>query len=306
MIKYYATAMALKAFSLTPAARNTYHRVSKLRQKHLAKTEIGKKYFFRTTLFLELLRKHGVLRDGLNVFELGTGWVHWEALMLRNEIACTAMLYDVVDNRDQARLVRILHALTDPAIRRRLDITNDDLIPVLDSVSADEPIESIYEKLGFSYHVDPSGLLKGVPDLHYDLVVSSDVFEHLYRPDIPEILSRLTAIMKPGSFALHQIVLNDHLRYYAKNTHPKQYLAYADDHWEKYLSNKVQYINRVQLPEWRTRFEASGVHLIEERSLGKCDPTTLRVDRAYAGIPKEDLACTVVQFLVQKPAQPGG
>ncbi|MFY7744445.1 MAG: hypothetical protein ACOVQY_03415 [Erythrobacter sp.] len=32
---------------------------------------------------LAFIEQHGGIRDGMKVLELGTGWVHWEALFLR-------------------------------------------------------------------------------------------------------------------------------------------------------------------------------------------------------------------------------
>ena len=106
----------------------------------------------------------------------------------------------------------------------------------------------------------------------------------------------------PGAWAYHQIVLTDHLKIYVKSIHTKQYLSYTTAHWNKYLSNGVQYINRVQLPEWRTLITNSGFRIVEERNIGICDLSELTINSEFAAVPSKDLECTVVQFLLQKPS----
>ena len=302
MYRYYIAAIILKFFSLSHTTRRVYRFVANFKRRFLpSHNEISWKYVYRTDKFLSLLRDHNVLRDNLRVFELGTGWVHWEATIIRNEIDCTALLYDVVDNRDLQRYRRVLSEIQKPDRRAQLDLKRSATEELMREASKLSDFDSIYERLGFAYCLDPEGKFSDLNDPEFDLVLSSDVFEHLPYEDIPNILDHLYEITKPGAWAYHQIVLTDHLKMYAKSIHPKQYLAYKNEHWNRYLSNGIQYINRVQIPEWRKFISKSGFSIAEERRVGHCDLSGFAVSSEFEGVSSEDLECTVVQFLLQKP-----
>src|SRR5690606_4011396 len=117
--------------------------------------------------------------------------------------------------------------------------------------------------LGFEYVVDPAGSLAGVSG-KFDIIVSSDVLEHVPRKNIPELLRAQAGLLKKGGVAYHQIVLFDHLRLYAPDAHPKQYLAYPEAVWRRWFDNRVQHQNRIQMPEWREHFRKAGLRLLEE------------------------------------------
>ena len=301
MLAYYLSAAALKVFSTNDFMTRAYSSLSGAKRKYLpSDVVLEEKYLDRTESFLDIARRHGFIRDGIKVFELGTGWIHWEALVVRNEAECTSLLYDVVDKRDPSKLRRVLAALCDLQTRRRLGFRNDALIPVLRDLTDARDFESIYARLGFSYMLDPVGRLDGIESDQFDLVISSDVFEHLPYADIPHILRRLREIMAPDGWAYHQVVLVDHLRIYAKSVHPKQYLAYDQAYWDRFLSNGVQYINRVQLPEWREMIRDAGLEIVEELPSNLANLDGLPISSDFAGIATEDLACGVVQFVLRR------
>lgn len=303
MLKYYFVALILKVFSFNSSTENFYRSVANKKRKYFPSAgDISWKYFFRTEKLFALLRDHDILHNDMKVFELGTGWVHWESTMIRNEVDCTAVLYDVVDNRDIQKYRRVLAELSDLERRKKLDLTRDSLGNLMTEVSKRTDFQSIYADLGFSYLLDPKGRFPGLDENQFDLVISSDVFEHLPYALIPNILNNLYRISKPGAWAYHQIVLTDHLKIYAKSIHAKQYLSYTTAHWNRFLSNGVQYINRVQLREWRELMSGAGFRIVEERQIGTCDLSGLDISPEFSAVPHKDLECTVVQFLLQKPA----
>lgn len=191
--------------------------------------------------------------------------------------------------------------LADPGIRTSLGLTNPDAGALIDRVAAAGSLDEAYALLGFSYTVDPDGLLGGIPDASRDLIISSDVGEHMQRQDIGQIVARTSEILRPGGWAYHQVVLADHLRIYAPRAHPKQYLRYSTSVFDRYFNNRVQYINCVQIPEWLAHFENAGFEVAAVERIGTCEMNGFPVHRDYAALSDEDLGCTVVQFLLRKP-----
>jgi hypothetical protein len=83
MIKYIACAVALKAFSCGAPMRRLY----RLLGNHFGNRQrafglMPNYYVERVGRMLELARTHAIVKDGGRVLELGTGWLHWEAMTL--------------------------------------------------------------------------------------------------------------------------------------------------------------------------------------------------------------------------------
>jgi hypothetical protein len=194
-------------------------------------------------------------RPGIDALEIGTGWVHWESLMLRNQVDCRVLLYDVWDNRSFRKFRAYAGQLTDPALRARLRLDNPAGVELMERVATSRTAAEAYALLGFEYLLDPSGTLSCVPEGGFDLVVSSDVGEHIRRASLPLVVGRSFRALRPGGWAYHQIVITDHLAIYDRSVHPKEYLRYSRAYYESRLLNDVQYINLVQIPECLTYSE---------------------------------------------------
>ncbi len=156
--------------------------------------------------------------------------------------------------------------------------------------------------LNFTYVVDCGGQLSGLPEEGYDLVISSDVGEHLPRGVLDKIVHRSFKVLRPGGWAYHQIVLTDHLGIYAKGIHAKEYLRFSRATYEMRYGNEIQHINLVQIPEWRELFVKTGFEIVAMERIGTCDLSTISVHDDWRWIPIDDLSCTVVQFLLRRPA----
>ena len=300
---YYLIALLLRLCSLNTATRTLYRKVGNFKNSR-KDGRIAQKYLERTPAFLRLLERHRVLKPGIRVFELGTGWVHWEALMVRSKVESVSTVYDVWDNRSFELFRNYVRQLLEPGTRARLglDEAGDEAgAETLGRVLAAPSLEDAYRILGFTYVVDDTGCLAGIPDGAFDLVISSDVGEHLRRADAPEIVRRTFEILRPGGWAYHQVVLADHLRIYAKSAHPKQYLRHSRKTFLTYVNNRVQYVNLLQIPEWVDMFAQAGFEVVETDRIASCDLSAIEVHEDWAGVPREDLACTVVQFLLRRP-----
>jgi hypothetical protein len=242
-----------------------------------------------------------MVRPGIRALEIGTGWVHWESLVLRNRADAGVLLYDVWDNRSFRMFRAYAGQLADPAVRRRLGLDADAGAALMERVAGCRSFAEAYALLGFEYLLDPSGTLEGVPEAAFDLVVSSDVGEHIPRESLPLVAERSFRALRPGGWAYHQIVITDHLTIYDRSVHPKEYLRYTREHYQSKFLSEVQYINMVQVPEWAEIFRSSGFDIVETNRIGMSDLSSLDVHPSWEFVPRDDLACTVVQFLLRRP-----
>lgn len=302
MLKYILTAAALKVFSQGTPMRRLYRAIGNTAgAKQRAGNKMPPTYMTRIEWKIDLCRRFNILKDGDTILELGTGWVHWEALTLRLFYDIKAVLYDVWDNRQLSALkayTRQLdqafnagYALPDMDIRRARGLIN--------KIQEVASFEELYSLLGFQYVLDPAATMGSLDGSRYQLVVSAGVFEHVRKEGLSDFVANWAKLVAPGGFAMHSINIADHLAHYDRTASPKQYLCFSEDVWKRFFENDLQYINRVQRNEWLKMFDSAGLKLREETGT-YADLAGLKINNRYAGIEDRDLQCTNLKVLLQK------
>lgn len=301
MMKYITTAVALKCFSSGPWMRNLYRRVGNTVGNKRRSTETMPGYYpERVKRMLRLQKEYKIVSAGDRILELGTGWLHWEALTLRLFYDVEAVLFDVWDNRQLGGLKNYVRqlgcmlndgfGLSAAEIKRAQSLIEE----ILKVNSFDE----LYELLGFEYVVEYSGSLRQFPSSSFQLVVSGGVLEHVKREALPNLIAEMQRILKPGGWAMHSIDTADHLEHYDRTVSPKLYLSFSEKTWKRLCENEVQYINRMQRGEWLELFKANGFELIEEEAR-RVDIGNLNLADRFVHMDRADLECTVLRLALR-------
>jgi predicted SAM-dependent methyltransferase len=305
MVKYVATAAALKAFSAGPQMRRLYRRLgNRMGNSRRMSGPMPSYYVDRVQRILRILTQHPFVRDGDRIIELGTGWLHWEALTLRLLFDIESVLFDVWDNRQLGALKNYVRQLV-PLLKSGLDLTpvqRSRAVPLAEKVVEVESFDELYQLLNCQYVIESSGSLDQFESGSFQLVVSGGVLEHVKREGLPHLAAATYRILKPGGWALHSIDSSDHLSHYDSSVCKKKYLSYSEATWKYFFENEVQYINRMQRGEWLALFDAAGFQLIEEDSR-QVDLTGLRVAERWTGMDRRDLASTVLRVAMRKPLE---
>ena len=301
MVKYITTAVALKCSSSTPFTRRIYRGLGNmLGGKRRRQGKMPLYYAERLKRMLRLTREHQIVRDGDRILELGTGWLHWEALTLRLFFDVEAVLYDVWDNRQLGGMKNYLGQLQgmlnadfglSPAELKRA-------VGLIDRILQVASFDELYKMLGFEYHVESSGSLSRYVDSSFQLVVSAGVLEHVNRGALPLLIPETRRVLKPGGWALHSIDTSDHLAHYAKSVSRKFYLSIPEWKWKLLCENEVQYINRLQRGEWLQLFKGSGFEIIEVDGQ-TVDISKLKLSEKYKNMDRRELECTVVRLAMK-------
>jgi len=304
MIKYITTAIALKGFSYSPLTRRLYRRLGNtVGNKQRSFGSMPSYYPDRVKRMLRLQRQHRIVSAGDQILELGTGWLHWEALTLRLFYDVKAVLFDVWDNRQLGGLKNYIRQLR-PMLDDRFGLSAIELERAK-SLAVDilgvESFEELYDRLGFDYMIESSGSLSQLPTNSFQLVVSGGVLEHVKREMLPNLIAETRRILKPGGWAVHSIDTADHLEHYDRTVSPKLYLSFSEKKWRRLCENEVQYINRMQRGEWLNLFLTNGFELVEEE-VRRVDISELNLAKRFAGMNKEDLECTVLKLALRKQA----
>jgi SAM-dependent methyltransferase len=301
MVRYVLAAATLKMFSSTPRMKQIYRQIGNTwGSTGRSRGRMPKFYLDRVHRMLEINKHHRILKEGSRLLELGTGWLHWEALTCRLffDVQCT--LYDVWDNRQLSGLKNYISQLD--ARLEELNVPNWQLQRarslILKVLKVEDFLE-FYNLLGFEYVVADSRGLKQFNDASFDFVVSAGVLEHIPAETASEIIKDTARILKPGGYSFQDINLRDHLYQYDETVSSKQYLHYSDHAWKRWFENDVQYINRLQRPEWLRFFGDTGLNLIVEESEIE-DLTGLRPDIAYMRYSNSDRQCSQLRLLHRK------
>lgn len=303
MIRYHLSALALKGFSCCEPARKLYRGLGN--RLGGQKRTIGKMpgyYAERAERNVTLCLKYGPLRADDVLLELGTGWVHWEAITLRLFFDFQAVLYDVWDNRQLSALKSFVRQLeTRFGQKGFLDGCDFDRArSMVKIIEGAESFDELYRTLGFRYVLDPSGLMESLPRSAFRIVISAGVMEHIQAATAQQFVSNMASLLVPGGLGIHSIAIMDHLAFYDPSASPKQYLRYSDSQWKRWCENGVQYINRIQRSSWLRMFGNAGLTVLEERA-ARVDVTGLQVHPQYQSLSREDIECTNLVVLARKP-----
>jgi predicted SAM-dependent methyltransferase len=254
-------------------------------------------YVSRGDLLVELCRKYAIGQPGQRLLEIGTGWMHWFAIYLRLHFDVEIATLDVWDNRQfealQAAFAKLQAA---PAASGAPPQLRQNLRMLLDAKSFPE----LYERLNLSYVIQSEGSLEMFADASRDCVFSFHVLEHVPAANVNSLCAHIYRVLKPGGVSIHQIGIDDHLTHYDRTCSHKQYLAYSDRKWKWLFENTVQYFNRLQTSDWLTSFGAAGF-ILREKLAESTDIARLRIDPQYRRYSEEDLACTILTLVLQKP-----
>ena len=258
----------------------------------------------RVKRILRLNRQFGLVRDGDRILELGTGWLHWEALTLRLFYDVHSVLYDVWDNRQLGGLKNYVRQLG-ASLAKDYELTPAELDRarrLIERIERVETFDDLYKLLSFEYVVEGTGSLRQFGDNSFQLVVSGGVLEHVPREALPELMKESYRVLKPGGWAVHSIDTSDHLSHYDASVNKKRYIGFSERTWRLLCDNDVQAINRVQRGEWLALFKGAGFDLAEEE-YREVDINGLAVAPKFAAMDRKDLATTVVRLALRKPGK---
>jgi SAM-dependent methyltransferase len=298
MIRYFTSALALKAFSLNAPTRRLYrlignhfgakkrHRVSDLP----IRVERGE-------LIVNLCRKYHVLDSGDKLLEVGTGWMHWYSLYLRIFYECRITALDIWDNRQFSALKAGFGKLAESFKEAR---TNETVLNNLAVIGRATSFAELYREIGIEYVIEPRGSLDQFADQSFDCIMSMHVLEHVPTEYVTDLVRNMYRTLKPGKYTIHQIGIDDHLAHYDRKASQKQYLQYSDRTWKALFENRVQYFNRLQMSEWLDAFRNAGFTL-EEKLVEATDIANLKVAARFEDYSIEDLSCTILTLVFRKP-----
>lgn len=302
MVKYTIAAIALKLFSSCRQMKSLYRSIGNIfGARNRIKRAVPRFYLERNKWFLEIIKKYNIIKNDDKILELGTGWVHWESIIIRLLYDVNITLFDVWDNRQLDILKSYFNELDENLDKEMAlsDIEKDRVHGLLRYICSVSSFDALYLLLGFQYIINPEGKLSHFQDESFDVVFSFGVFEHIDKDILSHYLKDIYRILKPAGFSVHSINIGDHLYDYDKKVSAKNYLRYSDATWKLLFENKVQYFNRVQRAEWLCLFREAELDLIEQESI-LTNINNININKKYINMTGQDLECFLLRLVHQK------
>ena len=302
MLRYIGASAIANAFSVTPATRRTYRKLAnELETWRRNRGGLPDWYLERVRLLVSCVERNVELAPGSSTLEIGTGYVHWESLILSLITDVSATMVDVVDNR-LLSVFKLYVSELEPHLET-IGLPPQRIAParvLLETVRNASSFEEIYSKLSWAYVLNESGTMEDLPENSFDLVVSSDVLEHIDRTILSSFIEKMFRLMRPGAYTYHSIGLRDHLANYDPKAPAKCYYRLDGTTWDRWVNSKVQYINRVQRPEWLALFRQAGFECISEEADYE-DHGIKKVHPSYSYLTQPELDTNTLKLVFRKP-----
>lgn len=193
-------------------------------------------------------------------YEFGTGW----DLAIPLSLAALGVGRQVlVDIRPNLRLELVNATLASLARQRaKLEQEADRRLRDLGAPDVASPDE-LEARFGISYLAPRDAAETGLPGASVDLVTSTNTLEHVPREAIAPILRESARLLRPDGVMSFRIDMQDHASYVDPRRSPYDFLRYSDRAW-RFISPKLEYENRLRLPDYRALFEEAGLAVVEE------------------------------------------
>lgn len=159
-------------------------------------------------------------------------------------------------------------------------------------------LTSFFDEFSITYLAPGDAAKTTLDDNSIDFHTSHDVFEHIPRSTLKEILREGNRIIRDGGLFIHRIDYSDHFSHSDTDISNVNFLQYSDDEWEKYAGNRYMYMNRLRHDDFLTLFENVGHQILssdshtDQRSRHLLKSGQLQLDKKYQSKKKDILSIT--------------
>jgi hypothetical protein len=217
------------------------------------------------------LRDRGVAIRGMEVMEVGSGWIPLVPIGFWICGAARIRTFDLNRYLSPQLTSRALHWISEHrefASKLWGDlVAREDLQAALDVIERlrDHPIE-LLKHAGIDYHAPADAGATGLPDGSVDLHISVNVFEHVTVAALQSILREAQRVLGERGMALHHVDPSDHFAHADSSLLPISFLRFDEQQWRHLAGNRFGFHNRLRDNDFRRLFEEAGLEMIEAES----------------------------------------
>lgn len=163
-------------------------------------------------------------------------------------------------------------------------------------------------QLNIEYWYPADARTTGLPAGSVDVILSSNVLEHI-PPDVQRAIHEEAArILRPGGLSVHRFNPQDHYSVVDRNITNANFLRYSSREWFWYGGSGLAYHNRLRSRDFQQMFIDAGLQLevcrerVDKRSLQAICRGLLPIHPEFANYSPEELAVDYVWIAARKPA----
>jgi hypothetical protein len=243
------------------------------RWNRLLQTYVTRSLDLTETYFLEKWQQaarhveHAGRRGGIagaRVMELGTGWFPIVPVGLALSGAASVVSVDLQDLLRQDTVLATLRMYRDLHAGGRLALPADagSRLEALCAAAERREARAVLAELGVTSLVADARAIDR-PAGGVDLFVSNNVFEHIPRQVLVDILREYRRLAAAGALMSHYIDLADHYAGFDRSISVYNFLRYSEQRWRLY-NNQLQYQNRLRASDFRAMHREAGWRVIAE------------------------------------------
>jgi hypothetical protein len=246
----------------------------------------------------------GKLIDG-NLLDLGAGWhptipLLWYAFGNNQQT-----LVDVFPNMDARKAndtIRFFRTIVgDPKFPARSSVTRLPEAKPSHTTFASE----VLSPLGIEYHAPYGDLLQRNAG-HYDVVICTQVLQHIPKQMQSAIFKELFSALKSGGLFHATVHFVGQFRSPGLNTGQYEHLSYSPTTWENWINSPLMGFNRLKGPDYRETLEQAGFRIREFKLTlptlaDMAELKQTRVHPSFSHYSDQELATRGVSFVAEKP-----
>ncbi|QDU41079.1 hypothetical protein Mal4_54440 [Maioricimonas rarisocia] len=296
----------LAVLSRLPAGRQAYHRLQRVAGTNRLDLagEMG-----RALEIVQLIQRSGRPLENADCLEVGTGWRPFVPFVLS---LCGAGRVTTLDVNPwlSERYARETHAALESVLDDIAAQSGQPLADVRRRWSAGQntgDLAGLLDAMRVEYRYPGDARATGLPDSSIDLIVSSNVLEHIPRDVLAAIHHESVRILKPGGCAVHRFNPGDHFAVVDPEITTANFVQFSSRAWHWYGGSGLAYHNRLRAPEYERLFQSAGLEMnlfqtrVDERALRAICDGELPVHQEFARFEPEQLAVDYIWAIGQKP-----
>ena len=164
---------------------------------------------------------------------------------------------------------------------------------------------SLLQPLGINYQAPYDDYLQKRPN-HFDMVICTQVLQHIPKAVHLQIFKELFHCMKPGALFHSTVHFVGHFRSPDLRQGQYEHLTPSPETWDNWINSSMMGFNRLKGPDYRETLEQSGFRIREFRLTAPTDEDLAELRRtdvhpSFKQYSEQDLATRGVFFVAQKP-----
>lgn len=311
IMHWKAKAHALAVLSRIPFGRRLYHGLQRVGRTN--RLDIRRE-LARAFELAELVHASGGRLAGTTFLEIGTGWRPIVPFVLALAGAKQVITLDVNPWLTATYAREAWRALTDH-LEEIADVCAADPQDVQHRFEQVSPtarqIQELLTPVGIDYRCPTDARRTGLPDNSVDVVVSSNVLEHIPRGIQRDIQSESMRVLRPGGLTVHRFNPQDHFSTVDESITHANFLKFSSRQWYWYGGSGLAYQNRLRSRDYRELFESAGFETVidrervDERTLRAIEDGDLKVHPDFAAYTPNELAVDYMWIACRKPVRAG-